>query len=849
MKHSLTIQNLIQTTNIYKLVQRDAPKTLLLVSLFISTIAYTQRTPPLPHLPGNGGTVVPLACNTDVSICTPGVAGPFGFQQTAPSSFHQGCLNQAPGNHEYGFILLNITQAGNLNLLVDGNSNSGYIDVAVFNIPPGQAPCTAIQNSSNLLVCNYASQDGGCVQFGNAFGCGSSVQTPNVAAGSQVMVVVQDWSNMSNTFTLQLGPPPGAQTGPPDATISPRDPFCVNTTSAILMYAHDMGGTWSGPGVSPNGAFNPLTAGIGTHTVSYSIGQPPCQSTDTEQITVVAQPITSFTTNSPCEGGTLEFYPQQPIPSDAIYHWSGPNGWTFIGPNPSIPAITAAMSGTYSMYMESGGCVSPTVTNTITIGTIAPAPAISSNSPVCLNTTIELYGPTASNTQYFWSGPNGWTSNVQSPTITPATPTNMGSYSLYVVADGTCTSAVSTMTISPNTAIKPNITQVGPICHDVTATAALTADVAGGIWNGNGVDAANAVFDPVAAGSGSHDIIYVTLLPCPAADTMTILVGQAIDIQGVSIPTSCPTSSDGSVNIVTQGGIGTPTYLWSNGQQGQNLINAEAGSYTLTITDQLGCEHQSNFNITSGNSLNLTVTPQDITCSGNNGSITINHSGGSAPFTYLVNGNPYSQNPISNLTAGTYNVNVSDSKGCDTSFVTSITAPFALFADSTTQQMMLGDYTHLNPTIGGGNGNLTLSWHPSHNLNCDDCLSPLAWPTKPTTYYLSVTDGLGCSIVSTVFVNVYHDGPFIPNAFTPGTGNDELNNVWKVSDYGIKNFHAMIFDRWGSKIFESDDIYEGWDGKRKNGSFYESTMYVYKLEINYIDGTEKTLLGHITLLR
>ncbi len=59
-----------------------------------------------------------------------------------------------------------------------------------------------------------------------------------------------------------------------------------------------------------------------------------------------------------------------------------------------------------------------------------------------------------------------------------------------------------------------------------------------------------------------------------------------------------------------------------------------------------------------------------------------------------------------------------------------------------------------------------------------------------------------------VQVSVYHDGLFIPNAFTPGN-KDNLNNTWKISDYGVKTFEVTVFDRWGSKLYATDNIYEG----------------------------------------
>ena len=91
-------------------------------------------------------------CNVQASICTPGVAGPFNFQSGGHNSFNSSCLDQFSYS-QYAFIVLYITQSGNLNMLVNGNGTSGFLDVAVFNVPQGVAPCTAIKSIYKQNIC------------------------------------------------------------------------------------------------------------------------------------------------------------------------------------------------------------------------------------------------------------------------------------------------------------------------------------------------------------------------------------------------------------------------------------------------------------------------------------------------------------------------------------------------------------------------------------------------------------------------------------------------------------------------------------------------------------------------
>ena len=290
-------------------------------------------------------TIGKSQCNTNNSICTPGVAGPFNFGGggTAVST----CMDFL-STSQYAYIVLYITQSGPLNLLINGNATTGFLDVSIFNIPNGVTPCNAILNNTNQIGCNYALASSGCNQFGNFFPCASSVPAPNVVAGQVLMIVVEDWTNgASSNFTLQLGPLPAAQTGPPNTTINPVGPFCI-TSPTIQLTAVNMGGTWSGPGVSPSGVFNPATAGPGTHTITYSLGTVPCNSSSTVQIIVTPPPVvvinqTNVTCNGLCNGTATA------LPNGATYLWS--NGLT-------NQTISGLCPGNYSVTVTLNGCSS-----------------------------------------------------------------------------------------------------------------------------------------------------------------------------------------------------------------------------------------------------------------------------------------------------------------------------------------------------------------------------------------------------------------------------------------------------------------------------------------------------------
>lgn len=579
-----------------------------------------RPTNPPVSFPGTGGSgVTPLACNSNVSICTPGVAGPFNFDGSAqgpPVDYANpvGCSTGLFGNdNDFGFIILNITGSGALNLLVDGSSNSGFIDVVVYNIPPGQNPCVAVMNSANEIGCNYAPSAVGCTQFGTSLpGCNSSVPAPNVTAGQQLMIIVHDYSDQSNTFTLQLGPN-GATTGPPNATINPVPSPCVNS-APVNLTAVSNGGTWSGPGMSANGSFNPAAAGVGTHTITYSVGQAPCNASSTTQITVTPAQAASFTTNSPvCATQTLVFTPT-PIPG-ATYHWSGPGGWTSTAQSPTRPNATTAMTGNYNLYMVVGGCTTSTATQMVVVNTTAPAPVISTNAPVCHGYPITFDGPApVPGGEYHWSGPNSWSSALEDPAIPNSDYPMSGQYSLYVVING-CTSAVANLNVEVTVPPKPVIQPVAPRCFE-GAGIDMVADLPNGSWTGTGVSPAG-FFDPTVAGTGTHQLIYTIPEPCGSADTIEVMVTAPLSMTGAITDETCPEVGDGMIDLTVNGATGPLTYLWNNSGQTEDAIGIILGTYWVTVTDQYGCSYDSEqFQVGAGSSLNFSYTTQDVLCNG-----------------------------------------------------------------------------------------------------------------------------------------------------------------------------------------------------------------------------------------
>lgn len=157
-----------------------------------------------------------------------------------------------------------------------------------------------------------------------------------------------------------------------------------------------------------------------------------------------------------------------------------------------------------------------------------------------------------------------------------------------------------------------------------------------------------------------------------------------------------------------------------------------------------------------------------------------------------------------------------------------------------------GQSTTLNPTIGTSSIT-SIAWTPSATLTCGDCQNPVATPPSSTYYTITVVDGAGCTVSDSVLVSIISEQLLIPTAFSPN--DDGVNDIFRAKNNNLSKFNMQVYNRWGEKVFESDDISEGWDGTFRT---VEQGLGVYTWQCQYqFAGTTKILTakGNVTLLR
>lgn len=387
------------------------------------------------------------------------------------------------------------------------------------------------------------------------------------------------------TYTLTVGACTAVDTetivvqATPNATITPAGPFCV-TGAAVTLVAATPGGTWSGTGITnaATGAFDPATAGAGSHIITYTITVGACTSADTETIVVDPAPNATITPAGPfCVTGAAVTL----TAATAGGTWSG-TGITNPATGAFNPATAGAGSHVITYTLTVGACTSVD-TETIIVQP-APDATITAAGPFCQTASaVNLVAATPGGT---WSG-TGIT-NAVTGTFDPAT-AGPGSHIItYSITVGTCTS-LDTETIIVHATPDATITPAGPFC--VTGAAVtLAAATAGGTWSGTGItNPATGAFNPATAGVGSHLVTYtLTVGACTSVDTETIVVDPVPNATITTAGPFCATDASVTLTAATAGGTWSGTGITNPATGAFDPATAGAGSHIITYTVTVG---------------------------------------------------------------------------------------------------------------------------------------------------------------------------------------------------------------------------------------------------------------------
>jgi gliding motility-associated-like protein len=135
-------------------------------------------------------------------------------------------------------------------------------------------------------------------------------------------------------------------------------------------------------------------------------------------------------------------------------------------------------------------------------------------------------------------------------------------------------------------------------------------------------------------------------------------------------------------------------------------------------------------------------------------------------------------------------------------------------------------------------------------LSCSDCLDPEINIYTSQEYKLRIRYFSDCYLERTIKIRVVSNDEFyVPNSFSPNAIESDENKTFKVYGKNIVEARLSIFNRWGEKIYQTSDAHlEGWDG-RFRGEPQASGVYIYTLDVQFLDRRKLVKMGEVNLIR
>ncbi|MBS1782630.1 MAG: gliding motility-associated C-terminal domain-containing protein [Bacteroidetes bacterium] len=481
----------------------------------------------------------------------------------------------------------------------------------------------------------------------------------------------------------------------------------------------------------------------------------------------------------------------------------------------------------------------------------------------CIGTPVQLNAwvkPTIGNYKFKWKPGAGLNNtNILTPTFTPSTKTLGTTTYILTVDSGVCRKVDSiTLTTLPNTfslndtsVCKGTVFQIAGMGHPAF-TYRWTPTI--------GISDSTVVSPIVQIDTTRSYTVTASYPTCP-----TIVKSITVDVQPVPVVNAGPDTTKCQWDIfpinvnVSPGWYQKYIYQWSPnpGLSNLNIPNPiftgqTDGKLLVKVTTPAGCAGQDSLNIKVHLGNFAKVSPADTAICPNN-SVPIKITGGKyyqwkpAAFLDSVNSPTPIASPVTDMHYIGY---VVDQYGCKDTVYSNIFVHADALIDMPDSIMLYpGEQTQLDPR---GNA-LYYQWWPPVGLsaapgvNPTTIANPFAAPDVNTRYFLKATTENGCSTTDSIDVIVKSETILdIPNAFSPGSSPNATLKIVRRGDATLKSFR--IFNRWGTKVFESQNIDEGWDGKL-NGQPQPMGVYVYSIEAVTKNGKPFNKTGNVTLIR
>lgn len=728
-------------------------------------------------------------------------------------------------------------------------------------------------------------------------------------SSSSLNINLNPGPTVDTQFTLSLtGTHPGAVCGgvssdtelfdytpPTTPTLTaPSTSFC-SLDQPVNLTASVNGGSWAGTGITSasNGTFNPATAGVGSHTITYTVPGN-CVPQSSIVLNVTEEAVINITSVSAlCSN------------ADIITLAATPSGGTWSGPgiiNGSAGTFNAGTAGvgTHTVEYSTGGSCPANGSTQITINQFVQ-PTIVGPTSVCIDDDAISF--TATPEGGSWSGNGINPDGLFSPTVS-----GTGDFVLtYSVADN-CVPATST-TINVANEITINLYPVSAMCNNASVMT-LVATPAGGIWSGPGItNGTTGAFNPGIAGVGTHQVLYSIGGSCPAEGTVSIEVTQFIQ-PTITAPNSICVN-DGSINLTAtpSGGNWSGTAINSSGVF--NPSNAGIGNHSVTYTLPGNCPQITTVSINVTGATTVNIQPVVALCTNDNPiTLTASASGGQWSGTGITNSNTGAFNP-SLAGAGTHTITYLIAGNCPATGTRNITvnefiqpvisAPAALCINDNAVTLSAtpagGNWSGVGVSNTGvfapstsGTGNASISYHvgglcpantsinilvndipsvianndlsicdgtsavlnvtgaqsyiwsPSAGLSAANVASPTASPAATTTYTVTGTSN-GCSSSDQVIVTVFSLPTVVVNGpFTICEGDTVQLSMTGLTNFSWNNTSSLQQSTTSTPYaFPATSTNYSVSGTDANGCSGSASIQVNVIDVEFIVTPEQGL--------
>jgi hypothetical protein len=719
-----------------------------------------------------------------------------------------------------------------------------------------------------------------------------------LSADTNYVLIVTDSRGCTVRDSFQVLSPGGATFPPIDTSFvsCPGDvdgqltvvatPPQGETITAIVWYRLNPDGTLGNP--VANGASTQNNLPVGDYAVEITTSNACVVFGAGSVVSPGDVFLESFAVNDPqCPGdanGSIFLTPNGGTPNgDGTYNYV----WSTdpFGAPTTNPAFTNLQAGSYTVTITDGnGCQPPfdttfvltdppSITGVFTIDDVSCPDDTTDDGAATFE--AEFSDGTAGTFDFLWD--DGF------PTFGAAQSTVMGRNRGPVsvrVTDGICTETFRDTIRSPEE-FAVNIQTTPVSCNGLTDGTA-TVEVTGGTanytfsWSVSG-DTDNSV-SGLGAGMGfTVDIIDANGCS-PQQETFQIMEPDPLTLSIDPVQTTptvrCAGDANGQISVfissVNNNPLSTNPYTWSGNVAGSDEALADdlqPGTYGVTVTDIEGCQDSLSYTIGEPEAITFSVLPiEEPLCFGELTPVLIDTAFGGTSnsiddFTFSVNNDgfriPVGQ--VGSAFAGEVLVTVFDSVGCPASQTFSVNQPPQILVDLPEEIVIeLGDsLTQLNPIISPAGDVYTYQWTPGEFLNSDTVRNPTIFPFESEEYTLTVTNANGCQAFADIFVEVdANRNVYIPNAFSPNRdGRNEDFRIFACQGVRVVN-SVKVFDRWGGLVYENENLppncldgIQLWDGTRNDGKAVSPAVFVYMIEVEFLDNTTLLYRGDIAVVR